>query len=549
MRLIRPIGLMATRLRRGAQAALRAAQSRFARSLLTSLKFPLIPLKPLKSPLKSLKSPLKPLKSLYSAVISRFLHSLRFQVSLAILIVFVPVALILLWSGGRSAAAAWFDELFAYRQALTIGNTGSADANKKVKFDIDTATLITAGKLQSDCDDIRFTDAGGNLLKYFLDSANGACNTISTDLWVLVPTIHSGNTVLYMYYGNPSVGPGTEAAQFSEATFTPTSGPTAASEEKSQGPVSYWKFDEGYGATTQDSMAANNDGTISGATWASSDSCVSSHCLQFDGSDDVTTVTNTTSLDLNDQLAGAFTISGWIRANSDGEGDVGEIAQKGTSTYLRVTKEGSDGLADFEAKLDLATADATISVSNGLNINKWHYVTVVYTDDDDDEITAYIDGVQKGVSTDGSGAPAADTNNLLIGGNTAANFKGFIDDVKIYNYARTAAQIKADYASRGASKGSTLRTQGGTLPDALSNGLVGYWKMEESSGNMSDSSGNGRTLTNNGTITFTAGKFANAGSFNGSTQYGTDHLPQLTEAVTTHSQPGLISLHFPKAIV
>lgn len=45
--------------------------------------------------------------------------------------------------------ATWYDDNYLYRQKITIGNTGAADTNKKIKFDIDTATLITAGKMQS----------------------------------------------------------------------------------------------------------------------------------------------------------------------------------------------------------------------------------------------------------------------------------------------------------------------------------------------------------------------------------------------------------------
>lgn len=50
---------------------------------------------------------------------------------------------------------------------------------------------------------------------------------------------------------------------------------------------------------------------------------------------------------------------------------------------------------------------------------------------------------------------------------------------------------------------------------ALTNNLVAYWKLDESTGNASDSSGNGKTLTNN-SVSYSAGKINNAGNFNGS---------------------------------
>lgn len=44
---------------------------------------------------------------------------------------------------------------------------------------------------------------------------------------------------------------------------------------------------------------------------------------------------------------------------------------------------------------------------------------------------------------------------------------------------------------------------------SLLKSLVGYWKLDESSGNAADSSGNGFTLTNVGTATYAAGKINN----------------------------------------
>ena len=398
------------------------------------------------------------------------------------------------------ASAAWFDDSWAYRTKITIGNTGAADSNKKVKFDIDTATLITAGKLLSGCHDIRFTNANGALLRYFLDTANGACNTNSTDLWVLVVTINSGNTDLYMYYGNPGASTGTEAAQFGEATFSPTSGPTLASEEKGVSPQLYLKFDEAYGTSTNDSSPNNNDGSISGAAWKTKELCLSENCLYYDGTDDVVTVTNADSIDLDRHLAGAFTIMAWIRPNGAGEGTGGQIFYKGTNTWLRVDTLSS-GKLDIQASLDLTTP-ATLNVSAVVDDNKWNHVALSYTDDGDDEITIWVNGRSVGSSTDGVGAPASDSNNILIGGTTTNNFKGFIDEFKIYKQERSSAQIITNAQKSPTNEGSSASF--GPDTSFLSNGLVGYWKMDESdwtndctTTSVTDSSGNGNNNKNN----------------------------------------------------
>lgn len=48
---------------------------------------------------------------------------------------------------------------------------------------------------------------------------------------------------------------------------------------------------------------------------------------------------------------------------------------------------------------------------------------------------------------------------------------------------------------------------------SLLTNLLAYWKLDESSGNASDSSGNGITLTNNGTTEYAAGKINNGADF------------------------------------
>lgn len=48
---------------------------------------------------------------------------------------------------------------------------------------------------------------------------------------------------------------------------------------------------------------------------------------------------------------------------------------------------------------------------------------------------------------------------------------------------------------------------------SIGSGVVGYWNLDEASGNAADSSGNGFTLTNTGTVTYGAGLLNNAANF------------------------------------
>lgn len=225
------------------------------------------------------------------------------------------------------------------------------------------------------------------------------------------------------------------------------------------GPVGWWKMDECSGTTVYDATSNANNGTWDGTvgTNTSSGNCTTTststaryngvsgkrnYSLDFDGSDDVVTVTIANPIDFDVGLSSGMSFAAWVYAASDGEGDVGEIIDKGSATYLRVDSQDGSNNLDFEAQIDLGTTDPNVNVSDAFAINTWNHVAITYADDSDDDMLVYINGALRGTG-DGSGAPATtDTNNLLIGGSSTANFDGQIDDVRAYNYALTAAQVK-----------------------------------------------------------------------------------------------------------
>lgn len=632
----------------------------------------------------------------------------------------------------KGTSAAWFDDSYSYRQKVTVTNSGSDQTDYQVSFTLDTTTLIAAGKMQSDCDDIRVTELSGKLLRHVIEEGSAPCGNAATKIWVKPASIPTSGVILYVYYGNPSVNnyesgekvfaffdnfnagflnsnkwsttdtvtfsggaititlgsvysnstilsssqsymyeyrrkisstvsdysglsinntqsgignnteadkliymisnstssiaqrgfandtgtgynlasnmtlytptadtyyidgfslDGTEIKFYSDGTqkgttatgtWTGSPGPymilgnywgstavgraatditvdwvrarkyastapsaSASGEEKAEAPQLFLKFDEGNGTSTNDSSPNNNDGSISGSAWKTSELCMSGNCLYYDGSDDVVTVTNADSIDLDRHLAGALTFSAWIRPNGAGEGTGGQIFFKGTNTWLRVDTLSS-GKLDIQASLDLGTTDATLNVSAVVNDNQWNHVAMSYTDDGDDEITLWVNGRSVGSSTDGVGAPASDANNLLIGGTTTNNFKGFIDDLKVYKTEKSADQIKAIAQKLAGSEGSGA-VFGLSDTSILSNGLVGYWRMDESSwtndcstDSAMDSSGNGSNgdscPASTGPTGGGTGKFGNGGNFDGISDYikvsDNDNLDLLTRGIT-----------------
>ncbi|HEX7034059.1 MAG TPA: DUF2341 domain-containing protein [Nitrososphaera sp.] len=91
---------------------------------------------------------------------------------------------------------------YQYRRNITLSYSGSVLTDYQVNFTMNTAALISAGKMRSDCADINVTDSDmGTPLSYWLESG---CNTGSTTIWTKVPSIPNGGKDIYVFYGKPN---------------------------------------------------------------------------------------------------------------------------------------------------------------------------------------------------------------------------------------------------------------------------------------------------------------------------------------------------------
>ncbi len=245
-------------------------------------------------------------------------------------------------------------------------------------------------------------------------------------------------------------------------------------------------------------------------TWAAEDMCVSGKCLKFDGSTQYASVPSTAAIN----LTGDATWEGWFKF----------ITVTGITQYL-IQKDNSNGYSMFlnsSGQLSLYIHPTSINGNTVLSASQWYHLAVVKSGT---TVTFYVNGKADGTGTVPSSIP---TNSLSLGlgvkmASMTGYFGGFMDEVKIYNYGRTAIQVKQDFNAHGGNADDGTGVSIGSNAQnsmALSNGLVGYWKMDESSGNANDSSGNGNTLTSVNTPAFSSGKFSNAGSFTAaSSQY------------------------------
>src|SRR5262249_34665476 len=87
-------------------------------------------------------------------------------------------------------------------------------------------------------------------------------------------------------------------------------------------------------------------------------------------------------------------------------------------------------------------ASSPVYAASALPLNTWSHLALTY---DRATVRVYMNGTQV-ASAAASAAIAVSTNPLQIGGDSLYGqfFAGRIDDVRVYNTARTAAQVQSD---------------------------------------------------------------------------------------------------------
>ncbi|MDY6770912.1 MAG: DUF2341 domain-containing protein [Candidatus Nanohaloarchaea archaeon] len=103
----------------------------------------------------------------------------------------------------RNIDELWYEETWQYRQQVTVFERAGRDIeNYPVSIQLDTQSLIGAGKMQSDCGDLRIVEDGREIPYQIED---GECGENTTTVWFLtsVPT-NSRDEDVFVYYGNPN---------------------------------------------------------------------------------------------------------------------------------------------------------------------------------------------------------------------------------------------------------------------------------------------------------------------------------------------------------
>ncbi len=245
---------------------------------------------------------------------------------LIILMVLLPIADIFF---APKASAAWWNDSWLYRKAITVTNNTTAQTNVYIALTLDTSDTT---RFQATCGDLRFTDSTGNLQNYFIVSG---CGTASTSVHVNLQTFPAGVQTIFAYYGNPIASNGASSADFATQASNYTIG-TIAAEEKSPGPTAYWKFDEGTGIYAQDSVK----GGIASATGGT-----------------ITTV--------NGYKIHTFTSSGTFTPATNGNVEVLVVAGGGVGGSATSGGGGGAGGLIYKSSVAVSAGATTVTVGNG----------------------------------------------------------------------------------------------------------------------------------------------------------------------------------------
>lgn len=295
----------------------------------------------------------------------------------------------------------------------------------------------------------------------------------------------------YMNGGIDEVGIWSRALSSTEVTDLYNSG-NGLSYPLTGSLVSYYKLD----ANSNDSVTTNN-GTDTNISYATAGKI--GNCATFNGS--------SSTIGLPDSFRStSFTVSTWAKTSATGK------ILFGNTNYTSSVASGYFFYANASGNLEARTWNGSNGVSVDTNSTKnitdglWHHV--VMTCSGGTVNTLYVDGIQVATATGTSVGWSGSTNYVYLG---AYNFSGLgnywngsIDETAIWSRALTADEVSQVFNS---GRGNAY-----PLTDTPSlYGGVAYYKLDESSGNASDSI-NGKTLTANGTVTYGAAKINNGAS-------------------------------------
>jgi hypothetical protein len=255
----------------------------------------------------------------------------------------------------------------------------------------------------------------------------------------------------------------------------------------SDSPVGYWRFSETSGTTATDLSVTALDGTYEGNYTLGRNSSIfgdSDKSITLDGS---TGAISTAAIDLGNR----FTFETWIKV---------DVTATDTQTVFgnRSNSGSGDGFTIYvnnwnttDRAVGISSGDGTIgsgvqTAANALSFGSWRHIAIT-VNRTSGTAQIYINGINK--TGPGTLLTNFKTNASLFIGRRSNGFlyyKGGLDEMAIYNYELTSAQITEHYQT--GLNGNYKPYPGNAV---LADKPTTYWRLGEKTGGVAfDSSGN-----------------------------------------------------------
>lgn len=259
--------------------------------------------------------------------------------------------------------------------------------------------------------------------------------------------------------------------------------------------AAYWKLDDGTGTTPDDSIGTNHASFNGTPAWETTARINGG--IYFD-SGDYLSVPEATLLDGSTN----FSVATWVRFNSDdGSNHILVKTHSGAPWDSWVLDFSATKKFQFQVRNNAGTLFGPTASTLPLVPDTWYHLVGVK---EGANVRLYINGVFDNEITNFTGTVYNSDSEMQMGG-SASQWAGNMDDVRFYNRALSADDIKLLYtcsAPKGAVKYDStfnvmtycngaewvaMGTIGGTPP---TNGLIGHWKLDDATGSsIADSAG------------------------------------------------------------
>lgn len=325
------------------------------------------------------------------------------------------------------AALTWWNLAYQKRMRIDVSNLDQAVGftNQPILVTLNSSNINYSDFLPQGAD-VRFVDEDdATELPFEIEYWSTIGNS---QIWVLVPAITASSSAdfIYMYYNNPSAVDG----QNPNPVWT-----------------NYWAvWHLGEDPTTaapqyMDSTSNGRNGTaINSPTRGPG---------QIGDAANLSSATDYIRIntDLAPVAGASSTVSFWLRTSQTGS------ANPWTAPGIMGVEQGGGGNDIFYGWLDTA-GNIGVQAGNGaaakssyvVNNNAWRHVTITRSAAAGGTVGFYINGVVTATASSDAGNKTLSFDRLGQMVNTgAANFNGFLDEVRIVSGVRTAAQIRADF--------------------------------------------------------------------------------------------------------